>query len=197
MKSLKEITKEILSCKKCDLWKTNTNYVPGEGDASSRIVFVGEAPGREEDIQGRPFVGAAGKLLTQMIEKVIGLERRNVFITNILKCRPPDNRDPLPEEINACTPHLLKQLEAIKPDVIVCLGRHSASYIFRVFGLKFPGISRAKGVVKEVDGVKIIAIYHPAAILYRPQLKEDYERDFRKIASLVKENKKKTLLDFL
>lgn len=198
MKSLDEINAEILGCRKCALWRTKTNYVPGEGNAKSKIIFVGEAPGREEDMQGRPFVGAAGKLLTQMIEKIIGIERKDVFITNVLKCRPPNNRDPLPEEINACTPFLLKQIEVIKPDIIVCLGRHSANYIFNAFGVNFSGISRVKGVVKEVDGKKIVAIYHPAAILYRPQLKEEYEKDFRKIASLIKKNKKKTtLLDFL
>ena len=198
MKSLDEISGEILSCKKCELWKTKTNYVPGEGNVNSKIIFVGEAPGREEDLQGRPFVGAAGKLLTQMIERILGVERKDVFITNILKCRPPGNRDPLPEEIKACTPYLLKQIEVINPEIIVCLGRHSASCIFKAFGMSFPGISRVKGVVKETNGKKIIAIYHPAAILYRPQLKEEYEKDFRKIAALVKKNKKKTtLLDFL
>ncbi len=195
--SIETIRDEILACKKCPLWETNNKYVPGEGNSHSRIVFVGEAPGREEDLQGRPFVGAAGKLLTQMIEKVLRLERRDVFITNILKCRPPDNRDPLPEEIEACTPYLLRQLEAIKPEVIVCLGRHSASFIFDIFGIDFPGISRVKGVANEVNGTKIIAIYHPAAILYRPQLREDYEKDFKKIASLIKKNRKTTLLDFL
>lgn len=198
--NLNQIEAEINSCRKCQLYQTNTNYVPGEGNPNSEIFFIGEAPGREEDIQGRPFVGAAGKLLTQMIEKVLCIDRKDVFIGNILKCRPPDNRDPLPEEIDACTPYLLKQIEAVKPDLLVCLGRYSAQFIFELFGLDFPGITRVKGNFIEIEGkeMKIVAIYHPAAILYRPQLREEYEKDFRKIASMIKKSKKhKTLLDFV
>ena len=198
--SLNQIEVEIKSCRRCPLYQTNTNYVPGEGNPNSEIFFVGEAPGREEDIQGRPFVGAAGKLLTQMIEKILYMDRKDVFIGNILKCRPPDNRDPLPEEIDACTPYLLKQIDAIKPGLLVCLGRYSAQFIFGLFGLDFPGITRIKGRIIEIEGkeMKIIAVYHPAAILYRPQLREEYEKDFRKIASLLNKSKKhKTLLDFL
>lgn len=197
--SLEEIVKEVLSCKKCHLWENNTNYVPGEGNPCSEVVFVGEAPGREEDVQGRPFVGTAGKLLTQMIENVLKLDRKDVYITNILKCRPPNNRDPQPEEVGACSPYLVRQLNAISPKVLVCMGKHAASFIFDMYNLHFPGISKVKGQLKEVNGMKIIAVYHPAAILYRPQLREDYEKDFEKIANLIRGNKKSptTLMDFL
>ncbi|MFP4558472.1 MAG: type-4 uracil-DNA glycosylase [Archaeoglobaceae archaeon] len=197
--SMEEIEKEILSCGKCPLWKTNTNYVPGDGNYQAEVVFVGEAPGKEEDLQGKPFVGAAGRVLTEMIEGVLNLSRKDVYITNILKCRPPHNRDPQPEEVEACTPYLLRQLEAIDPSVLVCLGKHSASFAFSLFDLDFPGISKVKGQLKEVNGMKIIAVYHPAAILYRPQLRESYEKDFQKIATLIKGNKRSstTLLDFL
>jgi len=210
---LKLIAEEIKKCRKCALWETKMNYVPGEGSGYSGIVFVGEAPGREEDIQGRPFVGNAGKLLTELIEEKLGLQRSQVFITNVLKCRPPNNRDPLPEEIEACKPYLLKQLEILKPSTIVCLGRHSASLLFDHFGLNFPGITRVRGrpfeVAVEWGKVRLIAVYHPAAALYRPQLKEVLEKDFSKLGEFVmvkenKENKKsrgirtknKTLKDF-
>lgn len=201
MDSLEDIEAEIRRCKKCELWKTKTNYVPGEGNSKAELVFIGEAPGREEDRQGRPFVGNAGKLLTEMIEK-IGLRREDVFIGNILKCRPPNNRDPLPEEIKACSPYLIRQLDVIKPSVIACLGRYSASFIFSLFGLEFKGISRDRGKVKEVEKwgkkVKLIAIYHPAAVLYRPQLRQTFEEDFSTIASLLREKRRNpTLFDFM
>jgi len=194
---LEEIEKEIRSCKRCELWKTKTNYVPGEGNPNAKIVFVGEAPGREEDKQGRPFVGNAGKYLTEVLKKM-GVDRKDVFITNVLKCRPPKNRDPKPEEIEACKPFLIKQLDAIKPDLIVCLGRFAGSVVFDLFGLKFPGISKVKGKVFEVERwgkiVRIGAVYHPAAVLYRPQLKKEFEEDLRNVLNSLKV--KRTLFDF-
>ena len=200
--SLEEIAREITNCRKCQLWATKTKYVPGEGSERAEVVFVGEAPGREEDRQGRPFVGNAGKLLTEMIEKVLGLRRSDVFIGNVLKCRPPNNRDPLPEEIAACSPYLIQQLKTIRPEIIVCLGRFSASFIFELLNIPFNGISRVRGRVfdAEMDGrkVKVIATYHPAAILYKPQLREIFEGDFRTVASLLKNRKTNpTLLDFV
>jgi len=201
MESLGDIEAEIRKCKKCELWKTKTNYVPGEGNPKAKLVFVGEAPGREEDRQGRPFVGNAGKLLTEMIEK-IGLRREDVFIGNILKCRPPNNRDPLPEEVEACSTYLIRQLDVIKPSIIACLGRHSASFLFNLFGLEFRGIGRERGRVREVERwgkkVKLMALYHPAAVLYRPQLRENLEKDFRVISGLFTQRKKNpTLFDFM
>lgn len=202
MSSLEEIAREISNCRKCQLWATKTRYVPGEGSEKAEVVFVGEAPGREEDRQGRPFVGNAGKLLTEMIENVLGLSRKDVFIANILKCRPPNNRDPLPQEIEACSPYLIRQLEVIRPEIIVCLGRFSASFIFELLNIPFSNISRVRGRVfeSEMSGkkVKVIATYHPAAILYRPQLREIFEGDFRTVASLLEERKTNpTLLDFV
>ncbi len=201
MESVDEIREEILKCKKCELHKTKTNYVPGSGNPKARVVFVGEAPGREEDLQGEPFVGNAGKLLTEMLAK-IGLRREDVFICNVLKCRPPNNRDPLPEEIAACGDYLRRQLDAIKPDVIVCLGRFAAKFIFDMFNLEFTSISRVRGKVFEAERwgkkVKIFPIYHPAAILYRPQLREEYEEMFKKIAELLKLNSRQpTLFDYI
>jgi len=194
---LEEIEKEILSCRRCELWKFKKNYVPGEGNSKAKIVFVGEAPGREEDIQGRPFVGKAGKYLTDVLKK-LGVERSDVYITNVLKCRPPNNRDPNPEEIMACKPYLLKQLDIIKPDVIVCLGRFSSSTILRDFGLEFRGISRDRGRVFEVKKwgkiVRIIPTYHPAAVLRNKSFSDSFERDLRTALNI---SKRKTLLDFL
>ncbi len=197
---LEEIEREIRNCKKCDLWMSKTNYVPGEGNPNARIVFIGEAPGREEDRQGRPFVGSAGKYLTKVLEEN-GIKREDVYITNVLKCRPPNNRDPRPDEIEACKPYLIRQLEAIRPDVIVCLGRYSAMVVFEIFGLKFSGISRVRGKVFEVyrwgKPVKILPTYHPAAVLYRPNLKGDFEKDIAMLNSLKGERRGKTLLDFM
>lgn len=200
METLEEIKKEILSCKKCSLHLTKTNYVPGVGSGSSGIVFVGEAPGREEDLKGEPFVGSAGKLLTELLSS-ISLSREEVFICNVLKCRPPNNRDPLPEEIDLCGKYLIRQLNVLKPNVIVCLGRYSAGFIFGLFALPFSSITKVCGKVFEVEEwgkkVKIFPLYHPAAVLYRPQLREEYERQFKLIEGLIgNRRKQKTLLDF-
>jgi DNA polymerase len=185
---LEAIADEIRNCKKCNLWRTKMNYVPGEGSDYSGIVFVGEAPGREEDLQGRPFVGNAGKLLTELIQG-LGLRREQVFIANVLKCRPPDNRDPLPEEIEACKPYLMRQLKVLRPSVIVCLGRHSASLLFEEFGVPFLGITRIRGKAFDAEAewgkIKLLAVYHPAAALYRPPLKETLEKDFSKLRGFV------------
>ncbi|MEM0350673.1 MAG: type-4 uracil-DNA glycosylase [Archaeoglobaceae archaeon] len=198
METLEEVAQEILQCKKCELHKTKTRYVVGSGNEKAEIVFIGEAPGREEDIRGEPFVGSAGKLLSEMIN-AIGLRRDEVFISNVLKCRPPNNRDPLPEEIEACGEYLLRQLEIIKPNIIICLGRYSTEFIFRTFGLQFTSITKLQGKIFEIDAwekkVKIIPLYHPAAVLYRPQLRDEYVENFRKIGSLIKK-RQKTLSDF-
>ncbi len=195
--TLEEVHEEIRKCTKCELHKTKTNYVPGEGSSKARVMFVGEAPGREEDLQGRPFVGAAGKLLTETMEK-FGLKREKVFITNILKCRPPNNRDPKPEEIEACFNYLVRQIYEIKPEVIVCLGRHSAREILSFFGKKFRGITADRGKVFEAEiddrKVKIVPTFHPAAVLYKPQLKEYFEEDIKKVVRLIS---RKTLFDFI
>lgn len=198
METLRDISEEIMRCRKCELYKTKTNFVPGVGSEKAEVFFIGEAPGREEDLKGEPFVGNAGKLLTEMIS-LIGLRREEVFITNVLKCRPPNNRDPTPEEVEACGGYLLRQLEVVKPNVIICLGRHSAKFVFESFGLNFSSITKLQGRVFEVPAwgktVKIVPLYHPAAILYKPQLRSEYEENFRKLAPLVKRSQR-SLLDF-
>lgn len=181
---LEKIAEEIKKCKKCPLYEHRTNPVPGEGNPNAEIIFIGEAPGYYEDKQGRPFVGSAGKLLNSLIEE-IELTRDDVFITNVVKCRPPNNRDPLKEEIAACSPYLFRQIEVIKPKIIVTLGRHSTITIFNKAGLKTQGISSVRGKVfnaKLLDlNVKIIPTYHPAAALYNPKLKTYLKEDFRLI----------------
>jgi DNA polymerase len=144
-------------------------------------MFIGEGPGYYEDRDGRPFIGQAGKLLDEMLAK-IGLERQDVYVTNMVKCRPPNNRDPLPEELSACAPYLDKQIEIISPRVIVCLGRFS-------FSKFFPGetISKARGRPRNWNGIKVYPMYHPAAALHNPKLKPAIEKDFRNLPALIEQ----------
>jgi len=195
---------EIMNCRKCELYKYRKNPVPGEGLLNSHIMFVGEAPGAQEDEVGRPFVGAAGKLLTELIHG-IGLKREEVYITNIVKCRPPGNRDPEDSEIDACSPYLLRQIMLIKPKVIIALGRHSAKYLFTKAGLSWRNMSTMHGKVYDavIQGlrVKLIATYHPAAALYNPNLRSILQDDFeiigREIRKTLREDTgRKTLLDY-
>lgn len=195
---------EIMNCKKCELHKYRKNAVPGEGSLNSHIIFVGEAPGAQEDEVGRPFVGAAGKLLTELIHG-IGLKREEIYITNIVKCRPPGNRDPEDLEIEACSPYLLRQIMLIKPKVIIALGRHSAKYLFTKAGLSWRNMSTMHGKVYDAMilglRVKLIATYHPAAALYNPNLRSILQDDFviigREIRKTLHEDTgRKTLLDY-
>ena len=178
--SLKNLNNQIIECEKCVLYKTRTNVVPGEGSASAEIMFIGEGPGKNEDEQGRPFVGAAGKLLDKLIES-IGLTRKDIYIANFVKCRPPQNRDPLPEEVEACRPWLDQQIEIIKPKLIVLLGRHSMDRF-----LPNQKISLDHGKPKRRNGQVYFPIYHPAAALYRNGLLKDLENDFQKIPKVLK-----------
>lgn len=175
---------EIENCTRCRLHASRRKVVIGEGNKLASVLFVGEAPGEKEDESGRPFVGPAGKLLTELIESV-GFKREDFYITNILKCRPPANRDPQEDEIEKCLPYLLMQIKLIKPRIIVALGRHSARTLFKLAGLKWISMSVSHGRVytAEILGVKvkIIPTYHPASALYNPSLKEDLERDFRDV----------------
>ncbi len=182
---MESIEKEIKKCKRCELWKTRTNPVVGEGTLSARLLFVGEAPGYYEDLEGRPFVGKAGKVLDELLESA-GLQRNEVYIANVLKCRPPDNRNPATDEIRACTSYLDAQLEIIKPEVIATLGNFSLSYIFDKFGLKKDKISKMHGKefnVSTIPGIKkIIPLYHPAVVTYNPKMKEVLVEDFKALA---------------
>lgn len=177
VKNLPEINKEIISCNKCPLSETNTNYVPGEGNINADLMFIGEAPGRDEDLQGRPFVGRAGQLLTKIIES-IGLKREDVFIGNILKCRPPQNRNPLPNEIAVCSPYLIRQIEVIKPKVICALGKFSAQTLLNT---ETP-ISKLRGQFYDYQGAKLMPTYHPAYLLRNSIGKKDVWEDMKKIA---------------
>ena len=173
------LVNKIKTCVQCDLCKTRTNAVPGQGSLTSKIMFVGEAPGAREDEVGLPFVGAAGNVLSGMLE-LIGLSRQEVYIANIIKCRPPNNRDPSPHEIDQCWKYLDKRIDLINPDLIVTLGRHS-------FGNFFPGelISQARGTPRNWNGRTIFPVYHPAATLHNPRLKPILEEDFRKMKMLI------------
>jgi DNA polymerase len=176
------IVAEVRACLKCGLGRLRRNPVPGEGSLNAAVMFIGEAPGYWEDVKGRPFVGAAGKLLDDMLSK-IGLSRSEVYIANILKCRPPENRDPLPAEVRACTPFLDRQIEIIGPRFIVPLGRHSASYILSKAGFEAGGITKLHGRVYEANllgfRVFVIPMYHPAAALYSARYRGQLEDDFR------------------
>ncbi|MBZ9578537.1 uracil-DNA glycosylase [Patescibacteria group bacterium] len=181
---LEEIKNEVLNCKKCPLYKTRTYPVVGEGSHRAKILFCGEGPGFNEDRTGYPFCGAAGKILDELLESV-GIKRKEVYITNILKCRPPKNRKPKSEEIKACTPYLERQIEIIKPKVVCALGNYSTVFIFEKYGLKnqIQGISKIHGKVFEVKtlfkSIKIIPFYHPAVATYNRNMKEILEKDFK------------------
>ena len=180
---LQKLREKVLQCKKCALWQSRTNPVFGEGDPQAKLVFIGEAPGKNEDLQGRPFVGPAGALLTHYIKK-IGLSRDMVFITNIIKCRPPKNRDPLPEEISACEPYLIKQLELIQPKIICTLGRYAAQTLLRLD----ISISEMRGNIYYYHDIKVLPTFHPASLLYHPRNKELFEEDFYRLRKLYDES---------
>jgi DNA polymerase len=172
---LQKLNKKIKRCKKCPLWKNTKNAVPGEGPTTARIMFVGEAPGREEDLSGRPFIGRAGKLLTQLMEKN-GIKRERVFITSILKCRPPKNRQPAGEEIAACLPYLLEQIDIVNPQKVILLG----GVAFSIF---FPKqkLSDLRGRLIKKEGRQFFITYHPAAGLRFLKIKKILEKDFQLI----------------
>jgi len=172
---LKEIAAEVSICSRCDLCKGRTKAVPGEGSPHAKILFIGEGPGFHEDRQGRPFVGLSGQFLEELL-KSIGLKRSDVFITNVVKCRPPENRDPLPVEINACDDYLERQIAALKPLVIVTLGRVSMAKFFG--GEK---ISVIHGRPRKKDGYVCIPMFHPAAALRTESYKIALREDFKKI----------------
>lgn len=180
--SLDAIAAEVTVCTKCILWKTRKNAVSGEGNVQAKIMFIGEAPGYWEDVKGKPFVGDAGRFLDTLISN-LGLTRDDVFIGNILKCRPPRNREPSQIEIQTCTPYLDRQIKTIKPKIIVTLGNYSTSYIFSKAGLPFSSITQVHGKFYEASffgmQVLVFATYHPAAALYNPKYKQQITQDFQ------------------
>jgi len=179
---LDAVATEIIVCTKCPLWKTRKNAVPGEGNSESPVMFIGEAPGQSEDIKGKPFVGAAGKFLETLLSE-IGLSRDDVFICNIVKCRPPRNREPMPNEIQTCTPYLDRQINIIKPKIIVTLGNYSTEYIFSKANMPFNGITQAHGKFYQATildmQLTIFPTFHPAAALYSAKYKEALQHDFQ------------------
>ena len=182
-KEIEKLKEEIKICKKCDLWKTRNKLVIGKGDINAKIMFIAEAPGYNEDSQGEPFVGKAGDIFNELLRSV-GLQRKEVYITNILKCHPPNNRNPTQEEIKACSSYLDRQLEIINPKIICCLGNFATDYIFKKFGLKdkIQGISRIHGQVFTFNTlfgpIKIVPLYHPAVATYNMDMKETLKKDF-------------------
>jgi DNA polymerase len=183
---LSELYQEIAVCQRCQLGRYRTKAVPGEGAEDSEILFIGEAPGWHEDQQGRPFVGPAGQYLEQLLAS-IGLRREQVYIANVIKCRPLENRDPLPGEILACRPWLEQQVELIRPKMIVTLGRYSMAMFF-------PGksISKIHGTAQKRDNTIYYAMYHPAAALHQQNLRSAIEEDMLRIPSLLGQAKNMT-----
>jgi len=189
---LRSIRDDVVQCTQCDLHKSRTNPVVGSGDHNADILIIGEAPGAEEDKKAMPFIGPAGKVLDKMLNH-ISLKREDVYITNIIKCRPPLNADPTQEQKNECSSYLIRQIEAIKPKIIVCLGNHATKSIMDLFGLesKVEPISRIHGKLFQTDpvlfpdGIKVMPVYHPAAMLHNPPLAQELRQDFKKLKAAI------------
>jgi DNA polymerase len=187
--SLEEVASMARVCPRCDLSRSRTHAVPGDGNANAEVMLIGEGPGYNEDKQGLPFVGNAGQFLNEMLAAA-GWRREDVFITNVVKCRPPGNRDPMPDEIAACAPYLDKQIELINPSMIVTLGRFSMARWFAN-----ERISRIHGKPREVDGRVVVPLYHPAAALHQPSLRVTVEADFKKLPLILEEFKSKPRIE--
>ena len=182
VRPLAEIREEVSTCKACSLCEGRTNVVFGEGNPHARVMIIGEAPGKNEDLQGKPFVGAAGKFLDELLE-VAGLKREVVFIANVLKCRPPSNRNPKPEEIEACATFLRQQTQTISPDVIVTLGNFATQFILRT-GV---GITHLRGTVQRAGRFLVLPVFHPAAAIYDRSKRDVLLSDFERVGSLVRD----------
>jgi uracil-DNA glycosylase len=181
--SLKQLERVVNACPHCPLRETRTNVVFGVGDPHADLMFVGEAPGVNEDRQGEPFVGAAGRLLDELLDSVLGLSRKDVYISNVLKCRPPGNRDPRPEEVAHCRPFLDKQIELIDPKIICPLGNHATRAMLQ----RQVNISKLHGQPVKHGGRWVFPTYHPAAALYAGAVRKLLEEDFRKLGGLLAE----------
>ena len=178
--SLEEVEKKLGNCKRCELCETRTTIVFGVGNPNAEVMFIGEAPGKQEDLGAEPFIGAAGKLLNELLSKA-GLERKDVYIANVLKCRPPGNADPLPHQIETCTPTLREQVRAIEPLVLVTLGRFASQFILKTD----TGISQLRGKVHLTGRYSVLPIYHPAAAIYDRAKLPLLENDFALLKLLI------------
>ena len=175
VQTLSEIREELGDCTRCRLCETRKNIVFGEGNPRARLVFVGEGPGRDEDIQGRPFVGRAGQLLTKIIQ-AMKLERKDVYICNVVKCRPPENRNPEPDEVASCEPFLTKQIESINPEIIVSLGSVATGLMLKLKNFK---MGQLRGTFHQYGNSKLMITYHPAALLRNPAFKKPVWEDMK------------------
>lgn len=184
MSELDSISSHVISCIKCSLSKTRTNAVPGKGNPKAEILFIGEAPGRNEDLKGEPFVGSAGKILSEVLESA-GLSRDDIYITNVVKCRPPNNRIPLQEEKDACSQYLAKELEIIKPKIICIMGNTAYGSL-----LNGNSITKNRGKIIEKDGQKYFLTIHPAAVIYNQELKSVLKDDMKTLVETLDRLKK-------
>lgn len=189
MSEIDSIRSQVISCTKCSLSKTRTNAVPGKGNPKAEILFIGEAPGKNEDQKGEPFVGSAGKILTEALSSA-GLSRDDVYITNVVKCRPPNNRVPLQEEKESCQPYLSKELEIIKPKIICIMGNTAYGSL-----LNGNSITKNRGKIIEKDGQKYFLTIHPAATIYNQELKSVLKDDIKTLVEILDRLKKDTKLD--
>lgn len=178
---LDAIRDQVENCQACALCETRTNIVFGDGDPHARVLIVGEAPGKNEDLQGKPFVGAAGKFLDELLEEA-GLKREGVFIANVLKCRPPSNRNPQADEIEACAPFLREQTQSIDPWIIVTMGNFATQFILRTG----TGITRLRGTVQQAGRFVVLPVFHPAAAIYDRSKRDVLLEDFRQVGALVR-----------
>jgi len=177
---LSQLAREVEQCRRCPLYRTRTHAVVSDGTPDARLVFVGEAPGRDEDLQGKPFVGAAGQLLTKMIQ-AMGLRREEVYICNVLKDRPPANRTPLPEEVEACLPFLHEQIAIIRPAVICTLGAVAAKALLG----PHVSITKIRGEIRDYQGIRLVPTFHPAYLLRNPPAKKFVWEDLKKVKKLL------------
>ncbi len=180
MRSLEEIEREAINCRKCELCETRTTVVFGVGNPNAEVMFIGEAPGRQEDLGAEPFIGAAGKLLNSLLE-LAGLRREEIYIANILKCRPPQNRDPRPDEIEVCTPYLREQVKVINPDVLVTLGNFATRFILKTDR----GITSIRGKAYTSGKFYVLPTFHPAAAIYDKLKHKPLEDDFKLLGRLL------------
>jgi uracil-DNA glycosylase family 4 len=183
--TMKDIRNELGDCQRCKLHQTRRTIVFGEGNENAKLMFIGEGPGYDEDVQGRPFVGKAGQLLTRIIQSM-HLQREEVYIANIIKCRPPQNRNPEPDEIESCSPFVRKQIDAIRPRVVCALGTFSAQTLLKTKA----GITALRGKIYTLDNITVIPTYHPAFLLRNPEKKKDVWEDMKRVLERLREEEK-------